>query len=88
LVVKVREGLLVITGCAHPGLKNIVNASSNFGKIYGILGGFHDFEEYDILKNVSFIAPCHCTKNKHKIEEIYGEKVEEVGGGWSRMWEE
>ena len=36
------DGNVVLTGCAHHGLINILEtASENYGKIYAVIGGFH-----------------------------------------------
>ena len=70
------KGLVVITGCGHAGIVNIIkNAQVITGesKIYFIMGGFHlggpFFEKIisptiDELEkiNPSFVVPSHCTK--------------------------
>jgi len=73
LVVKTPKGLVVITGCAHPGLKNIFTVASKFGKITGVLGGMHGFDDYVLIKNLTLISPSHCTINKKKIAELFPE---------------
>lgn len=67
LVVKSPKGLIVITGCAHPGVVNLVKKAQEIEKkIFLVLGGFHlsdgravikDFKSLDVEK----VAPCHCT---------------------------
>jgi len=42
LILKGKEGSFIITGCAHPGLKEIVRFASNVGSVYGIVGVFTD----------------------------------------------
>jgi 7,8-dihydropterin-6-yl-methyl-4-(beta-D-ribofuranosyl)aminobenzene 5'-phosphate synthase len=61
LLVKTGMGLVLITGCAHPGLDVILEASASLGKVNGILGGFHGFSAFESLPCLSFIVPCHCT---------------------------
>jgi 7,8-dihydropterin-6-yl-methyl-4-(beta-D-ribofuranosyl)aminobenzene 5'-phosphate synthase len=62
------EQFLIITGCAHPGLDVILSRAKSIGKpILGVLGGFHGFENLETLKDLSFIAPCHCTSLKTPI---------------------
>lgn len=73
LVLRTEKGLVVITGCAHPGITFIVSkAKEMLGEsIYLIIGGFHmlDFSEKEIknvikeFKNfgVQKVAPCHCS---------------------------
>ena len=73
LVINFKKGLIVITGCAHPGIVNIVKKAKELFKrnIYLVLGGFH-LSSYSnqklnkILKSfkdlkVEKTAPSHCT---------------------------
>jgi 7,8-dihydropterin-6-yl-methyl-4-(beta-D-ribofuranosyl)aminobenzene 5'-phosphate synthase len=78
---KTPRGYLIITGCAHPGLKTIVEKSGEFGKIFGIMGGFHEFSEFKILKGMEFVAPCHCTQNAQKIKRLYPDSYKEIKAG-------
>jgi len=67
LVINSDKGLVVITGCAHPGIVNIVKkVKALFNKdIYLVVGGFHhpsievvkEFKELGVKK----VAPSHCT---------------------------
>lgn len=73
LVVETSQGLVVITGCAHPGLAEMVRRAGQIGEneVYLVLGGFHlggasrsriagiitAFREMGVQK----VAPCHCT---------------------------
>jgi 7,8-dihydropterin-6-yl-methyl-4-(beta-D-ribofuranosyl)aminobenzene 5'-phosphate synthase len=74
LIIKTAKGLVVITGCAHPGIVEIVQkAKQMFPKdeIYLVMGGFHliDKDQSSIKnivgalkkENVRKIAPSHCT---------------------------
>ena len=81
LVIDSGAGLYVITGCTHPGLKDILKASSQFGEVVGIIGGLHGSEEFDLLKNLTLIAAGHCTSNKNKIEKLYSKSFMEIGSG-------
>lgn len=67
--------LSLITGCAHPGLIEIVDRSSNLGKVRRIIGGLHDFERVEILDNMDLVVPCHCTKRKEEIIRRYPSKA-------------
>ncbi len=71
LVLKTERGLVVLVGCSHPGVPKILSASSDFGELYGIIGGLHDFDEYKVLDGLDLIVATHCTENKDKIEELY-----------------
>ncbi len=79
LVIHSREGLVIITGCAHPGVVNIVKkAKEMFPKedIYLVLGGFHhpptqvvmEFKELGVKK----VAPSHCSGDE--IRELFKEE--------------
>jgi len=67
LVIDSEKGLIVITGCAHPGIVNIVKKAKELmnKEIYLVMGGFHqppisavkEFKELGVEK----VAPSHCT---------------------------
>jgi 7,8-dihydropterin-6-yl-methyl-4-(beta-D-ribofuranosyl)aminobenzene 5'-phosphate synthase len=81
LALKTDKGIFVVTGCSHPGVPNILKAASEFGKIYGILGGFHGFREFKALEGLSLIYPCHCTVCKREIRELYPDQAVACGAG-------
>jgi 7,8-dihydropterin-6-yl-methyl-4-(beta-D-ribofuranosyl)aminobenzene 5'-phosphate synthase len=67
------DGMVLVVGCAHPGIDKIVEAASTINpRIHLIAGGFHlvvakdpDIEKivttlHDTFK-VQFVAPGHCT---------------------------
>ena len=81
LVINTSKGLLVVVGCSHPGVGNILDAASGFGKVYGIVGGFHGFNEFDRLEPVSLICPCHCTQYKSEIKHMFKDRCLECGAG-------
>ncbi len=82
LIISTIKGLVVITGCAHSGVNKILNSANKLGEIYALLGGFHDFDEYNLLKNISLIVPTHCTKNKKKILTLFPKNCVEGGVGY------
>jgi len=82
LIFSTAKGLVVITGCAHSGINKILNSANKLGEIYALLGGFHDFEEYNLLKDISLIVPTHCTKNKKKIIALFSKNCVEGGVGY------
>jgi 7,8-dihydropterin-6-yl-methyl-4-(beta-D-ribofuranosyl)aminobenzene 5'-phosphate synthase len=82
LIISTVKGLVVITGCAHSGINKILNSANKLGEIYALLGGFHDFDEYNLLKNISLIVPTHCTKNKKKILTLFPKNYLESGVGF------
>ncbi|MEA3392130.1 MAG: MBL fold metallo-hydrolase [Candidatus Marinimicrobia bacterium] len=81
LVIKTPQGLVVIAGCSHPGLDYIMKAAGKYGKIHMILGGFHGFDQFDILENVDLVCPTHCTRYITKIAERFPEKYIQGGAG-------
>jgi 7,8-dihydropterin-6-yl-methyl-4-(beta-D-ribofuranosyl)aminobenzene 5'-phosphate synthase len=81
VALKTPKGCFIITGCSHPGLKAIIEKSRSFGKIYGIMGGFHDFSDFGILKGIEFIAPCHCTQNAREIKRLFPDSYREIKSG-------
>ncbi|MHC2994563.1 MAG: MBL fold metallo-hydrolase [Candidatus Atribacteria bacterium] len=82
LIISSIKGLIIITGCAHSGIDKILNSANKLGKIYALLGGFHDFEEYSLLKDIPLIVPTHCTKNKRKIFSSFPKNCFEGGVGY------
>jgi len=81
LVVNTDKGLLVVTGCSHPGVGNILDAAARFGKVYGIIGGFHGFHNFDKLNPLSLICPCHCTQYKSAIKRLFQDRCLDCGAG-------
>jgi 7,8-dihydropterin-6-yl-methyl-4-(beta-D-ribofuranosyl)aminobenzene 5'-phosphate synthase len=74
LALKTAEGLVVITGCAHPGIANMVRKAREITgeeKVYLGVGGFHLRGETPsgvesiarelLLLSVGKVAPCHCS---------------------------
>ena len=95
LVVETAQGLVVITGCAHPGVVKIVAKAKEIGggEVYLVMGGFHlvgtseatiegiveDFRKLGVQK----VAPCHCSGDLARsiFERAYGEDFIRVGVG-------
>jgi 7,8-dihydropterin-6-yl-methyl-4-(beta-D-ribofuranosyl)aminobenzene 5'-phosphate synthase len=81
LVVKTEKGLVIIAGCSHPGVKNILEAASDFGDPKMLIGGLHGFSEFDLVENLELICPTHCTQFKSEIRSRYPEKYISGGAG-------
>ena len=81
LALKTDRGILVIVGCSHPGVGEILDVASRWGKAYGIIGGFHGFRDFDRLSGLSLICPCHCTQYKSEIKRMFSDKCLECGAG-------
>lgn len=85
----------MITGCAHPGIVDIVRRAQELrGRgVYLVLGGFHlggrsaaeitgivaDFQRLGVQK----VAPCHCSGDaaRRLFGEAYGEDFVLAGVG-------
>ena len=81
LVINTEKGNIVVTGCAHPGLENIIERSRELGEIHGVLGGFHEFSKLEKLQGIRLIAPCHCTQYKQQIKDEYPDEFVEIKAG-------
>ena len=81
LCVKTEKGIVVIVGCSHPKLENILKVASQFGKVYALIGGLHGFKDFDLLNDLKLVCPCHCTQHKSEIKSLYSEKYVEGGAG-------
>ena len=95
IVFDTAEGLVVLTGCAHPGIAGIVKKAKEIidREIYLVLGGFHlmqysdsaiekvirDFRELGVQK----VGATHCTGEKQidMFRKAYGEDFVEMGVG-------
>ncbi len=81
LVVSCDKGNVVVCGCSHPGLENIIERALGFGEVYGVIGGFHGFDKLSALEGIRLIAPCHCTARKSEIEARFPESYAECSAG-------
>ncbi|HPI88483.1 MAG TPA: MBL fold metallo-hydrolase [Spirochaetota bacterium] len=80
LCVETPKGVVIITGCSHPRMELIIRAASEFGAVYGIIGGLHGHEP-DSLKQFDLICATHCTMHKQNIRLLYRDKYIEGGAG-------
>jgi len=81
LVVSTDKGLVVVVGCSHPGVGNILDSASRFGEVYGIIGGLHGFRDFEVLNPLSLICACHCTQYQSEIKQLFAAKCAECGVG-------
>lgn len=81
MLVKLSKGLVVIAGCSHPGVGNILRSANNFGTPIALIGGLHGFNEFNLLEDLELICATHCTQHKERIKELYTEKFMEGGAG-------
>jgi len=95
VVIHYNKGLVVVTGCSHPGISEMLKQIKNeFGKdIYAVLGGFHlmmhskkqiekiigEFRDMGIKK----CGCTHCTGEKQiqQFREAFGNDFMEMGTG-------
>jgi 7,8-dihydropterin-6-yl-methyl-4-(beta-D-ribofuranosyl)aminobenzene 5'-phosphate synthase len=92
LIVKTNKGLVVVTGCSHPGIVNIIKKAQEImgEEVYLVFGGFHlkDHSEKDVKKIISQfrelgVKKCgatHCTGDKqiNLFKEAYGNDYIEI----------
>jgi len=81
LALKTEKGIFVVTGCAHPRMRDILEAASKFGEVYGIAGGFHGCHDFKAFAGLSLIFPCHCTQYKKEILDSFRGKALKCGAG-------
>ena len=81
MAVKTDKGIVLIVGCSHPRMKHILDAGSEFGKLYAIIGGLHGFNEFELFKDLKLICPAHCTQHKPEIRAFYPDKYIDGGVG-------
>ena len=95
LIVKADKGLIVIAGCAHPGVVKIVNTAKDLLKddILLVMGGFHlewvsKGKTEKIISafrqlGVRYVGPCHCSADKPRslFEKYFGKNYINIGAG-------
>lgn len=90
LMIDSKQGLIVITGCAHPGIENIVKKAKELmkkDKIHMVVGGFHkpDKSIIEEFRNIPVekVAPSHCTGDDMKdlFAREYQDDYIEYGAG-------
>jgi 7,8-dihydropterin-6-yl-methyl-4-(beta-D-ribofuranosyl)aminobenzene 5'-phosphate synthase len=97
LMLRTQHGVVVVTGCAHPGIALMVQQAKDVMQddIRLVLGGFHlggatanrvheiceTFRGLGVLK----VAPCHCTGEQamQMFASQFGDDYLRVGVGWS-----
>jgi 7,8-dihydropterin-6-yl-methyl-4-(beta-D-ribofuranosyl)aminobenzene 5'-phosphate synthase len=97
---KSQRGLVIITGCSHAGICNIIEHAKKFceeERIIDIIGGFHllnpsDEQLQGTLEYLKKLKPdnvhaCHCTDLRSKIALSKVVNLNEVGVGLSLEYE-
>jgi 7,8-dihydropterin-6-yl-methyl-4-(beta-D-ribofuranosyl)aminobenzene 5'-phosphate synthase len=94
LILPTSKGLTVITGCAHPGIVEIVRRAKELMKqdVYFVMGGFHLLHTdstavrtiaHELRKLTKYIGPCHCTGEKTQgiFKAVFAEDYIDVYAG-------
>jgi 7,8-dihydropterin-6-yl-methyl-4-(beta-D-ribofuranosyl)aminobenzene 5'-phosphate synthase len=95
LVVRTPKGSILITGCAHPGIVDIVEKAKEIveGEVLLVMGGFHLLEHSEsqivsIVKRfrelgVRYAGPCHCSGDEARelFRKEYGEHFVDIAAG-------
>jgi len=95
LIIHTNKGIVVITGCAHPGIVKIVEKAKSIIKddVLLVMGGFHlrsdsskQIEKIiSSLKNmgVKYVGPCHCSGDNARelFEKEYQKNYINIGVG-------
>ena len=95
LVINTEKGLVVITGCAHPGIVNVVKEVKTImsRNVHMVLGGFHlkGMDDKGVKEVISSLkrmgvekaGPCHCTGNRARelFRDHFGDGFVENGAG-------
>jgi 7,8-dihydropterin-6-yl-methyl-4-(beta-D-ribofuranosyl)aminobenzene 5'-phosphate synthase len=95
LAIDTPQGVVVVVGCSHPGIEQIIEAASAINpKIHYVLGGFHLVNAPDeaIAKvaaslrdkwKVANVAPGHCTGEPTfaALREAFGDRYVYAGAG-------
>jgi 7,8-dihydropterin-6-yl-methyl-4-(beta-D-ribofuranosyl)aminobenzene 5'-phosphate synthase len=81
LLLETKKGWVVLTGCSHPGVGNILQSAEKQGKVLGLIGGLHGFTDFELLQYLHFIYPCHCTAFKKEIKKDFTKTAFDCGVG-------
>ncbi|MEI7434946.1 MAG: MBL fold metallo-hydrolase [Methanomicrobiales archaeon] len=99
LAFRTEKGLVIITGCSHSGICNIVEHAKRVcgeERVIDIIGGLHLLapDQPRLEKTVSYLRnlelkslhACHCTSLSSKIALSTGCPLQEVGVGLTLGW--
>lgn len=81
LILETDKGIVVVVGCSHPGVDNIIEKATEYGNVYAVIGGFHGFDKLEALKDIEVIGSCHCTEKVKEIKKMYPDKYLELKAG-------
>ena len=96
MIIATNQGLLIVTGCSHPGVLNIVRRAKEIvpdSKVYLLVGGWHlggasptqlkSINDVFRQLGVEKVAPCHCSgsETRRQFKQYYGDDYIESGVG-------
>jgi 7,8-dihydropterin-6-yl-methyl-4-(beta-D-ribofuranosyl)aminobenzene 5'-phosphate synthase len=95
LIINTSKGMTLITGCAHPGIIEIIKQAKTVARkdIYMVIGGWHlssvgereikGIIEAFLRMGIQKVAPCHCTGDRAlaMFKREYGENFIKAGAG-------
>lgn len=96
LLIDSPDGVVIVTGCSHPGLEIFIEISKNIfknKKVKALIGGWHliDKKSSEVLEilnklrmlNADLYIPCHCISDKSMkmAKKVLGNKFVYCGAG-------
>lgn len=94
LAIETKQGLVIVTGCSHAGICNIIEHArvvTGESRISSVIGGFHllnadekimsETGKYLSSLSTDNLYPCHCTDLAAKISLSSHVDIKEVGVG-------
>lgn len=95
LIVTTERGLIIMTGCAHPGIVEMIRHAKDLfeEEVLFVVGGFHlepvgrdEIEKIVATSRelgVEYVAPCHCSGDlaRDLFREEYGDHFIDIGVG-------
>jgi len=76
LIVESAGKALVLTGCAHPGVRDIMTRAEELSRPVTLMGGLHGARVTDLPADLERVIPCHCTQVKEEISRAFGRRAE------------
>ncbi len=83
LGIETDRGILAVVGCSHPGVDALVESLRRFGSVFGVIGGFHGFDNIEYLRDFELIVPTHCTRRRDEILAGYPDRAVKAGAGFT-----
>jgi len=95
LIINTQDGMVLVTGCAHPGIIEIIEKAKTTARedIYMVIGGWHLFSTGEreikgiidafLRMGIQKVGPCHCTGDLAiaMFKKAYGKNFIQAGVG-------